>query len=121
MTAEEFEIYYGMKPERAKELMFSLARFIDAEVKETIEHADYYMNPLDYVDEDALKAKYGADCLEKYSDEDDGYSRLYDYKKDNSPESVFMNFISRLTLHGGYGSACAACELMGIREDGWTE
>lgn len=118
MTVEEFQEYYGMSPETAEDLLEALARIVNAEVREAIEHADYYMNPLDYCDADQLKETYGDDCLEKW-DEDDGYSKLYDFKKQNTAMYTFQRLISNASRHGGYGSACAACKLMNI--EGWKE
>ena len=40
MTREEFAIYYGMTPERAKQILEELRHIVNQEVHETIAHAD---------------------------------------------------------------------------------
>ena len=118
MTAEEFESYYGMKPEKAKELMEELANIVNREVREAIEHADYYTDPTAYCDAEYLIEEYGEYALEKDEDSD-GYPNLYDYRKKKSAESAFMDFISLHTFHGGHTSAIEACRLMGT--EGWRD
>lgn len=118
MTKEEFEEYFGLTPEKCKELMEALAKIVNEEVREAIAHADYYMNPLDYCDEDDLKETYGEKCLEKEDEDDDGYVGLYDFKRRGSSAAyAFQRFVSNRTSHAGYGSATAACKLMEL--EGW--
>lgn len=117
MTREEFEEYFGLTPEKCKELMEALAKIVNEEVREAIAHADYYMNPLDYCDKDDLKETYGEDCLEKEDEDDDGYTKLYDFKKNGTAAYAFQRLISIKTTHAGYGSATAACKLMEL--EGW--
>lgn len=118
MTKEEFIQYFDITPDKAKELMELLADIVNSEVQEVIAHADYYINPTDYCDEEFLKQEYGLDVLDK--DEDaTGYSGLYDFRKHTSAEKCFMDFISYHTKHGGHTSAIRACELMGIT--GWRD
>ena len=108
----------GMK-QYDKELMERVAQIINGEVQEVIEHADYYMNPTDYCDEEYLKEEFGEDALEK--DEDaDGYPNLYDYRKGHSAVMLFKDLISCRTYFGGHTSAIEACKLMDIGE-GWRE
>lgn len=116
MTTSEFEKQFGLKPEKAKELMELLVRIVNREVKNTIEHADFYMNPMDYCEEEHLKEWNGEDCFDK-DDDSDGYPNLYDFKRQNSAEKVFMEFISLHTRYGGHTSAIEACELMEM--EGW--
>ena len=85
---------------------------------ETIKHADFYMDPESYIDEDYLKEEIGEDVLDK-DDDDDGYPNLYDFKRQTSAEKCFMDFISFHTKHGGHTSAIEACRLMGM--EGWRE
>lgn len=118
MTSTEFENQFGLSPEICKVLMEKLAEIVDEEVKEAIAHADYYMNPTGYVDEDDLKERYGEDCLMKSNEDDDGYTELYDFKRQNTAAYTFQRFISSRTYYGGYTSAMKACELMGI---GWRD
>lgn len=87
---------------------------INAEVREVIAHADFYINPLDYCDEEYLKHHMGEDVLEKDSEDDDGYINLYEYGRQHSAVSTFMKLISWHTTHGGHTSAIRACDLMGL-------
>lgn len=106
MTQEEFKAYFGMTPERAKQILEGLRRIVNQEVHEVIAHADYYIDPV----------PYGYDGkLEKEDEDDDGYTCLYDFG-DLSGGSVkaFMQLISFHTTHGGHTSAIEACRLMGI-------
>ena len=119
MTAEVFERQFGIKPEKAKELMERLQEIVTKEVREVIENADFYMNPMDYYcDEDSVREEYGDDVFEKNGCSD-GYPNLYDYKKQTSAEKCFMDFISYHTRYGGHSSAIDACRFMGI--GGWRE
>lgn len=119
MTREEFTEKFGMTPEKCREIMETVARIINWEAAEIIEHADYYMDPTSYVDEDDLKEEYGPDALEK-DDDADGYPNLYDFRKGNSPEKLFMDLISLHTHYGGHTTAIEACKLMGKWER-WHE
>lgn len=115
MTREEFIEYFGLTPEKAKELMVLLRQIVNREVETVIAHADFYMNPLDYCDKDYLEERYGT--LEK-DDDEDGYTQLYDFGKEHSVVETFMKFISLHTRHGGYTSAIEACNLMNLAWDG---
>lgn len=114
MTEEEFASRYGMSSQRCREIMEGVRQLVNRQVKEVIEHADFYIDPTSYCDEDDLKEWNGEDCLEKDED-DDGYPNLYEFGRQNSAESVFMDLISVHTRYGGHGSACEACSLMGIK------
>lgn len=111
MTEMKFKEYYGMTPAKAKELMEELKHIVNREVEMVISHADFYMNPLDYCDKETLEEDYGP--LEK-GDDDDGYTCLYDFGKQHSAVSTFMDFISLHTRHGGHTSAIEACDLMDL-------
>ena len=113
MTEEEFIKDFGITPNKAKELIERLREIVNQEVHEVIEHADYYMNPTQYCDEDWLKERYGDDVLEKDEDSD-GYPNLYDFGEQNSAVMTFMHFISWHTSHGGHTSAIRACDLMDL-------
>jgi len=113
MTEEEFVKDFGITPKKAKELIIRLREIVNQEVHEVIEHADYYMNPTQYSDEDWLKERYGDDVLEKDEDSD-GYPNLYDFGKQNSAVKTFMDFISYHTSYGGHTSAIRACDLMDL-------
>lgn len=106
MSEEEFIQYYGMTPKRAREILEEVRHLINAEVHETIDHADYYIHPEAY----GYGIEDGVD-LEK-DDDADGYSCLYDYGERNSAVKTFMRIISFHTTHGGHTSAIRACELM---------
>jgi hypothetical protein len=105
MTEQEFIKWYGMKPERAKEILTELKNIVNREVHEVIAHADYYIDPRPYGYEGEL---------EKEDADDDGYTCLYDYGKQTGAVSAFMRLISFHTTHGGHTSAIRACELMGL-------
>lgn len=105
MTTEEFKTCFGMAPERAKEILEELRHIVNAEVHETIAHADYYIDPRPYGYEGEL---------EKEDTDDDGYTCLYDFGKSTSAVVAFMKLISFHTPYGGHTSAIRACELMGI-------
>lgn len=119
MTRHDFIEKFGITPEKCKEIMVRFTEIVNAEAEEIIEHADYYIDPTSYCDEEYLKEEYGEDALDKY-DDSDGYPNLYDYKKMNSPESLFKELISYHTSYGGMGTAMAACSLIGLGE-GWNE
>lgn len=108
MTKREFIKYYGMTPERAKELMTKLRHIVNWEVHQVIAHADYYIDPWNY----GFEGK-----IEKEDEDDDGYTCLYDFGAQNSAEKTFTDFISFHTRHGGHTSAIRACELMGLSWD----
>lgn len=110
MTSEEFLSQFGMKPERAKEILEELRHIVNSEVHEVIAHADFYIDP----------EAYGYDGeLTKEDEDDDGYTCLYDYgKQSGGAVKAFMDLISFHTSHGGHTSAIRACELMGIEWDG---
>lgn len=109
MDSEVFKMYFGISPEKAKSLMERVAEIVNREVHEVITHADFYINPEDY----------DIDCedLVKEDSDADGYTCLYDYLDQNSPEKRFMDLISYDTTHGGMGSAVAACKFLGVYED----
>ena len=110
MTREEFATYYGMTPERAKQILEELRHIVNQEVHETIAHADYYIDPRPYGYEGEL---------EKEDDDDDGYTCLYDFGNlSGGAVKAFMRLISFHTTHGGHTSAIEACRLMGIK---WEE
>lgn len=111
MSREEFMLYFGITPEKAKELMILLRQIVNREVEMVISHADYYMNPTDYCDKEWLEEKYGT--LEK-DDDADGYTQLYEFGEEHSAVSTFMDFISFHTRHGGHTSAIEACNLMDL-------
>ena len=111
MTNEEFIKQFGMTPEKAKNIMEMIKRFVNVEVKTAIANADYYMNPRAFGYEGPLK--WGSEN----ESENGGYSFLYEFSEQNSPESVFMSIISIDTYYGGMTSAMEACKLMGIHED----
>lgn len=113
MTEQEFINDFGITPGKAKELMERLCQIVNAEVKEVIRHADYYINPFDYCEAEDLEEIYGEDALEK-DDDDDGYTNLYEFGHQHSAVSTFMDFISFHTKHGGHTSAINACDLMGL-------
>lgn len=113
MTEEQFEQYFGMKPERAKQILQRFRQMVNAEVHETIAHADYYMDPTNYCEKEWLEERIGQP-LEKENDDDDGYTCLYEYGRDNGAVKTFMDLISCHTTHGGHTSAMAACNLMGL-------
>ena len=114
MTREEFEKHFGLSPEKCKELMERVKEIINNEVHEVIAHADFYMDPVNYCGEDYLKERYGDDVLDKDNEDDDGYIKLYEYGRQHSAVSTFMNLISWHTTHGGHTSAIRACDLMGL-------
>ena len=70
MTREEFVSNYGIAPERAKQILEELRHIVNQEVRETIAHADYYIDPRSYGYEGEL---------EKKDVDDDGYTCLYDF------------------------------------------
>lgn len=109
--SEMFEDHFGMSPEKARQILESLRRIVNSEVHNVIENADFYIDPLGYADQDSLEERYGK--LEK-DDDADGYACLYDYGKQNSAISAFMDIISSHTYYGGYTSATEACNLMGL-------
>lgn len=114
MTVNEFVKDFGITPAKAKDLMERLRQIVNYEVKQVIKQADYYIDPVPYADEEWLKKHFGSDVLEKDNEYDDGYTKLYEFGRRNSAVSVFMNFISWHTAHGGHTDAIRACELMGI-------
>lgn len=118
MTEIEFTHKFGVNPEKCKEIMEDVAQLVNAEVEEVIKHLDYYMCPMDYCDKEYLIEQYGEDAFEKDED-DDGYPNLYNFKRQNSAESIFQRIMSRHTFFGGYTSAIEACELMKL--EGWKE
>ena len=101
---QKFERQFGITPAKAKYLMERLADIVNQEVHEVIAHADFYMDP----------ENYGVAAPEKEDEDDDGFTGLYDFRKQNSAVKTFRDFISRNTLHGGHTSAIEACRLMGI-------
>lgn len=110
MSREEFIMYYGMAPERAKQILEELRHIVNAEVHEAIVHADFYINPEAYGYEGEL---------EKEDTDDDGYTCLYDFgNRSGGAVKAFMQLISFHTNHGGHTSAIRACELMGIEWEG---
>ena len=111
MTEEEFVNKFGIKPERCKQIMESIRQLVNSEVREAIEHSDYYINPTDYCSEEFLEEHYGK--LEK-DDDSDGYKMLYDFGKEHSAVETFMDVISLHTRYGGHCSAISACSLMGL-------
>ena len=115
----EFCDQFGITPDKCAELMNRLAAIVDTEVEEVIKHADFYMNPLDYCNEEQLKEEFGEDWDEKEDEDDDGYINLYSFKKSHSAADTFQRFISYRTRYGGYTSALDACDLMGIK--GWRD
>lgn len=117
-AVHDFIQKYGISPEKCKELMERVAEIVNQAVSEVIEHADFYIDPLGYEDEEFLKEEYGEDALEK-DENSDGYPNIYDFKKENSAEMLFMNLISYHTHYGGHTSAIEACKLMGI--EGWRK
>jgi len=110
MTHEEFTSYYGMTPERARQILTELRHIVNREVHEVIAHADYYIDPRPYGYEGVL---------EKENGEDDGYTCLYDFGNlSGGAVNAFMQLISFHTTHGGHTSAIRACELMGLVWEG---
>lgn len=106
MSKDEFIAYYGMTPERAKQILEELRHIVNQEVHEVIAHADYYIDPVSYGYEGGL---------EKEDDDDDGYTCLYDFGNlTGGAVKAFMRLISFHTTHGGHTSAIEACRLMGI-------
>lgn len=118
MTNEEFKKWYGMSPERCKRLMIDVADMITSECREVIAHADYYKNPLDYLDADQLEKMYGAGCLEKDDEDDDGFVKIFNVRAKATAEWMFKRLISLHTTHGGHTDAVEACRLMGLN---WRE
>lgn len=114
MTEQEFIKCFGLKPNKAKELMERLREIVNREVEEVITHADYYANPTDYCDEEYLKEQYGEDVLEKEDEDADGYTKLYEFGRQHSAVKTFMDFISWHTYYGGHTSAIRACDLMNL-------
>lgn len=110
MTREEFTEYYGMTPDRAREILEELRCIVNQEVHETIAHADFYIDPRSY--------GYEGD-LEKEEADDDGYTCLYDFgNQSGGAVKAFMLLISFHTTHGGHTSAIEACRLMGVSWEG---
>lgn len=110
MTQEEFAKYFGMTPDRAKQIIEELRHIVNGEVHEVIAHADFYIDPIPYGYEGEL---------EKEDADDDGYTCLYDFGgRSGGAVSAFMDLISFHTSHGGHTSAIRACELMGIEWEG---
>ena len=106
MSKEEFTAYYGMAPERAKQILEELRHIVNQEVHEVIAHADYFIDPVPYGYEGEL---------EKEDEDDDGYTCLYDFGNlSGGAVKAFMRLISFHTTHGGPTSAMEACRLMGI-------
>ena len=106
MNEEEFKAYFGMSPERAKQILTELRHIVNQEVHEVIAHADYYMDPRAYGYEGELEKE---DC------DDDGYTCLYDFgSQSGGAVRAFMRLISFHTTHGGHTSAIEACRLMGV-------
>lgn len=106
MSKEEFTAYYGMTPERAKQILEELRHIVNQEVHEVIAHADYYIDPRPYGYEGEL---------EKEDEDDDGYTCLYDFGNlSGGAVKAFMQLISFHTTHGGHTSAIESCKLMGI-------
>ena len=114
MTEEEFIKDFGITPGKAKELMERLRQIVNYEVEQVIKHADYYIDPVPYCGEEWLKENIGDDVLEKDDEDDDGYTKLYEFGRQHSAVSTFMDFISLHTRYGDHGSAIRACDLMGI-------
>ena len=107
MTDEVFRLQFGLPPEKAKRLMQRVVEIVNREVHNVIENANYYIEPREY--------GYGGE-LYKDDEDADGYTCLYDYEEQESPESRFMELISYDTFFGGHGSACEACKFLGIEE-----
>lgn len=106
MNEEEFKAYFGMSPERAKQILTELRHIVNQEVHEVIANADYYMDPRAYGYEGELEKE---DC------DDDGYTYLYDFgDQTGGAVRAFMRLISFHTTHGGHTSAIEACRLMGV-------
>lgn len=106
MTKEEFTAYYGMTPERAKQILEELRHIVNQEVHEVIANADYFIDPEPY----GYKGE-----LQKEDEDDDGYTCLYDFGNlAGGSVKAFMRLISFHTRHGGQTSAIEACRLMGI-------
>lgn len=112
MTREEFIELFGITPEKAKEILEQVRKMINKQVHETIEHADYYMDPFAYSSKEYLEHHLG--CKIEKDEEDDGYTCLYEYGREHGAVETFMNLISLHTTHGGHTSAIRACELMGL-------
>lgn len=106
MTTEEFKSYYGMSPERAKQILEELRHIVNQEVHEVIACADYYIDPRPYGYEGELEKEY---------EDDDGYTCLYDFGNlTGGAVKAFMRLISFHMTHGGHTSAIEACRLMEI-------
>lgn len=112
MTREEFIEFFGITPEKAKEILEQVRKMINNQVHETIEQADYYMDPFNYSSKEYLEHHLG--CKIEKGEDDDGYTCLYEYGREHGAVETFMNLISLHTTHGGHTSAIRACELMGL-------
>ena len=101
--------HFGMTAEAIVRVMKNHRRIVNSEAHEVIEHLDFYMNPTDYVDEDALPENWNE------SGDGDGYPELYTYAEDlfgDDGPAVFKRLISQGTTHGGMGSALEALRLI---------
>ena len=114
MSEEEFIKDFGLSPDRCRDLMERVRQIINTEVHEVIAHADYYVDPVNYCGEEFLKEQYGEDVFEKDNEDDDGYTKLYEYGRQSGAVSLFMSLISWHTTHGGHTSAIRACDLMDL-------
>ena len=112
MTEEEFVKCFGLSSERAKEILERFRKLVNQYVHETIEHADYYIDPFNYCDKEYLE--YHLECEIEKDEDDDGYACLYEYGREHSAVETFMNLISWHTSYGGHTSAIRACDLMGL-------
>ena len=112
MTEEEFVKCFGLSSEKAKQILERFRELVNQYVHETIEHADYYIDPFNYCDKDYLEHHLGVP-IEKPED-DDGYTCLFEYGREHGAVETFMDLISCHTTHGGHTSAIRACELMGL-------
>ena len=108
LTEEQFVKQFGMTPEKARSIMLHIKHLVNAEVKNAIANANYYIDP----------KNYGYDGpLGKSDIDDDGYTMLYECGEENSAEEIFMSVISIDTNYGGHTSAVEACNTMKIRDE----